>query len=724
VLFTYNVEAVTVPPMNVSLGVEYALGHYWVTGRDNTTNARKLVKLNPAGQFVAEYPQQACASTTFGYRDLAFDGTLLVTADECGIDKIDPATGAVVTANIPFPTGVTVVRALAYDQVADEYFTANFGSAITVFRITGLRTLPNPGTPALAFYGMGLDRVSTGNPHLWGWSQNTPTGGTCGTTGFCGYATRHNVQTGAITATFSGQPVGGTQDIAGGADVELIGGQLVLVTLHQATPDSIRGYDLCFSGGPTNTPTRTPSGTPPTATRTPTITLTPCVVGYSYATATGTIVPGTTDAGSACDDCSVAIAIPFPFMLYGVPYSSVNAISNGNLQFVTSNTAFTNACLPAATHGASLHPHWDDLRTDGTTCTGGCGIFTSVSGSAPNRIFNIEYRTTYFSGAGHTNFEVRLYENQATRAFEFIYGTLDQGGTGATTGIQDGLALFTQYQCNTGIANGLQLNWTAGSCGSPTNTPAVTNTPTRTNTPPGATNTPTNTPPGATNSPTNTPPGATNTPTNTPPGPTNTVTPCAMTFTDVNPPDFFYVPVRYLYCAGVISGYADNTFRPYANTTRGQMTKIVVLAFGYPIYTPITPTFIDVPPTHTFYQHIETAAFNNIVSGYSDGTFRPYANVTRGQLSKIDVVAAGWPLINPTVPTFSDVPMENPFYTYIETAFCHGVISGYSDGTFRPFNDATRGQISKIVYESVINTVSCTVSADAPNADAAPGIRK
>jgi subtilisin family serine protease len=142
----------------------------------------------------------------------------------------------------------------------------------------------------------------------------------------------------------------------------------------------------------TNTPTRTPTHTF-TATNTLTPTPTPCGQ-YNYVTATGTIVPGTTNTGSACDDCSVAIAIPFPFTLYGQTYNSVNAISNGNLQFVTSNTAFTNACLPAATHGVSLHPHWDDLRTDGTTCTGGCGIFTSTSGSTPNRIFNIEaYRT-------------------------------------------------------------------------------------------------------------------------------------------------------------------------------------------------------------------------------------------------------------------------------------------------------------------------------------------
>jgi hypothetical protein len=176
-----------------------------------------------------------------------------------------------------------------------------------------------------------------------------------------------------------------------------------------------------------------------------------------------------------------------------------------------------------------------------------------------------------------------------------------------------------------------------------------------------------------------------------------------MTFTDVAPTDFFYESVRYLHCAGVISGYADNTFRPYHNTTRGQVTKIVVLAFGIPLYSPPTPTFIDVPTTDPFYQYIETAAYNQIVSGYSDGTFRPFNNVTRGQLSKIVVVAAGWPILNPPTPTFSDVPPESAFYTFVETAYSRGIISGYADGTFRPGNNATRGQISKIVYNAVMS---------------------
>src|SRR5207249_3034270 len=140
--------------------------------------------------------------------------------------------------------------------------------------------------------------------------------------------------------------------------------------------------------------------------------------------------------------------------------------------------------------------------------------------------------------------------------------------------------------------------------------------------------------------------------------------PCAITFTDVHTTDYFYEAVRYLQCRDVISGYDDNTFRPYNPTTRGQLCKIVVLAEEWTIYTPLTPTFQDVPTTHTFYQYIETAYHRGVISGYSCGTncleFRPSANVTRAQLCKIIVLAEQWGIYTSPTPTFRDVPTGDP----------------------------------------------------------------
>jgi hypothetical protein len=205
------------------------------------------------------------------------------------------------------------------------------------------------------------------------------------------------------------------------------------------------------------------------------------------------------------------------------------------------------------------------------------------------------------------------------------------------------------------------------------------------------------------------PPTATATvdpPTLTPVPPTETPepgtpTPCAIAFSDVHPSDYFYQAVQYLACRGVVTGYSDGTFRPYTNTTRGQLTKIVTLAIGWNINTAGGPHFTDVPVGSTFYDYVETAYNHSVISGYADGTFRPGNNVTRGQLAKIIRLAWGWPLNTAGGPHFSDVPAGSTFYGDVETCFNRGVISGYSDGTFRPGNSATRGQIGKIVYTAL-----------------------
>jgi plastocyanin len=270
--------------------------------------------------------------------------------------------------------------------------------------------------------------------------------------------------------------------------------------------------DVLPPAGPTSTPTATVTGTPPTATitstptRTPTntntlvptntFTATPTVcTNYTFTSSTGNaIVAGTTDIGNHADDLATTITLPFAYSLYGQAFTGASASSNGTLQFTGSTTAFTNACLPTTTLNNTILAHWDDLRTDAqTNCSAfasGCGIFTSTSGSAPNRIFNIEWRAVLFTGATVVNFEIRLYEGQSR--FDLVYGTVNGSGGSATVGVQrDTGSQFVQFSCNTAsLSSGLQIVFTLPACG----TPLPTNTPTRTFTPGVATNTRTNTP--------------------------------------------------------------------------------------------------------------------------------------------------------------------------------------------------------------------------------------
>lgn len=247
-------------------------------------------------------------------------------------------------------------------------------------------------------------------------------------------------------------------------------------TLHQF---DLYAHPLMLAGGtPSPTPTASPTPTPtPTASPTPTATATatPCVGDYTITQIGDSIVPGTTDIGNHMDDQVTTIALPFSYSLYGTTFTSVNLSSNGNAQFMTTDTEFANSCLPWATHNYTILPYWDDLYL----VNNGFGIFTSVTGTAPNRIFNIEWRAQYFPGSGSANFELRLYEGLSR--FDVIYGTVSNSNTSATAGVQRDDTTFVQYFCNGagGAATGGQ-SYILQPCGTPSPTPTATATATPT----------------------------------------------------------------------------------------------------------------------------------------------------------------------------------------------------------------------------------------------------
>jgi hypothetical protein len=253
---------------------------------------------------------------------------------------------------------------------------------------------------------------------------------------------------------------------------------------------------------------------------------------------------------------------------------------------------------------------------------------------------------------------------------------------------------------------------------------SLTPTPTVTTVPPSATPSVTLTP---------TPPAsATATATATVP-PVSTPTPvsCAATFADVATGYTFYPYIHWMACRGYVAGYPcggpgeacnsthDPYFRPNNNVTRGQVLKMTVNAAGWPIVTPVTPTFEDVPASATFYPYIETGFSHGIITGYPCGSpgepcvapgnrpyFRANTPVTRGQLSKVIALAKGYPLPTPTTATFQDVPVGSTFSVYVEAVYINGIVAGYPCGGvgepcpgqyFRPANNATRGQVTKFV---------------------------
>ncbi len=152
--------------------------------------------------------------------------------------------------------------------------------------------------------------------------------------------------------------------------------------------------------------------------------------------------------------------------------------------------------------------------------------------------------------------------------------------------------------------------------------------------------------------------------------------------------------VRYNGDYGSMLVVADETDITYQFINRSDQ---VIDTFTQTKSTP-TPTFEDVPADHWAFIFIETVAEAGLVSGYPDGTYRPYEYVTRAELAVMllqGIYDLGGSYTPPpaTGGTFTDIE-GHWAEDWIEALAQEGITSGYGDGTFRPDNGVTRAEIS------------------------------
>ncbi|MEX0836606.1 MAG: S-layer homology domain-containing protein [Nitriliruptor sp.] len=145
---------------------------------------------------------------------------------------------------------------------------------------------------------------------------------------------------------------------------------------------------------------------------------------------------------------------------------------------------------------------------------------------------------------------------------------------------------------------------------------------------------------------------------------------------------------------GFVSGFADGTFRPDRAVSRGQASSLLAGAFSLEASRPAN--FSDVG-TGTHSEAISAVAEARLVSGYPDGTFRPNAHITRGQLATILHRALRLP--RGATGRFTDVA-GSVHERSIDAVSAAGIVSGYSDGTFRPNRPVTRAQAATILVRA------------------------
>lgn len=157
--------------------------------------------------------------------------------------------------------------------------------------------------------------------------------------------------------------------------------------------------------------------------------------------------------------------------------------------------------------------------------------------------------------------------------------------------------------------------------------------------------------------------------------------------------------IQALKIAEIVEGKGDGRFAPDELLTRAELTKIALNAFNINAPEVSTTPFDDVDLTDWFAPYVIKAEKEGIVSGYNDG-FRPNQNITRAEAVKILLLTAGFEI--PKISSqFEDSISYRWYDEYLAFVKNNNIISGYSDGTFRPEYPITRGEIAKITIKII-----------------------
>ena len=174
-------------------------------------------------------------------------------------------------------------------------------------------------------------------------------------------------------------------------------------------------------------------------------------------------------------------------------------------------------------------------------------------------------------------------------------------------------------------------------------------------------------------------------------------------FTDVSEDDWFYDPVRWAFLEGLMTGTSDTEFSPNLATTRGMIVSVLYRLEGNPDLSDdiLGYPYEDVNPDDWYAMPVYWARLHGIVSGYSDSQFGPNDAITREQLAAILMNYADYKGMDVSaradLSAYSDADTISSWATdTMQWAVAEGYISGMTADTLEPQGSATRAQVASI----------------------------
>ena len=177
-------------------------------------------------------------------------------------------------------------------------------------------------------------------------------------------------------------------------------------------------------------------------------------------------------------------------------------------------------------------------------------------------------------------------------------------------------------------------------------------------------------------------------------------------FEDVEPDDYFYDAVAYLYDNGITKGTSETTFEPEGVCTRAETVTLLWRMMGEPEPTSAECPFEDVAPDAYYYKAVLWAVENGVTLGTSETTFEPDLEVQRAMTATflyraLKLQGKGFEGVWAFELDFADKDSV-PEWSY--ESFCwmvmNGIVQG-ADGKLLPLEPCTRGQIAAMLYRTL-----------------------
>ena len=178
-------------------------------------------------------------------------------------------------------------------------------------------------------------------------------------------------------------------------------------------------------------------------------------------------------------------------------------------------------------------------------------------------------------------------------------------------------------------------------------------------------------------------------------------------FEDLDPDDYYYDAVAYLYDNGITNGTSDTTFDPDGICDRAQTVTFLWRTLGEPEPTTTECAFTDIDPDAYYYKAVLWAAENGVTLGTSETTFEPELKVQRAMTvaflyRTLKLQGKGFEGAWAFELDFTDKD-DVPEWSY--ESFCwmvmNEIVQGTDAGELLPLEPCTRGQIAAMLYRTL-----------------------